>query len=196
MLSNIRPAIVMIVFFTLLTGLAYPLAVTGVAQALFRGQANGELVRDRSGQVTGSQLIGQAFIKPEYLHPRPSAAGAGYDASSSGGSNMGPLSQKLADRMAGDAAAIQKSAPNAVIPADAVTTSGSGLDPDISPEYAHLQVARIAAARHAQASAVDALFFAKTTPALLGFIGQPHVNVFELNRALDARFPVGHPAGR
>jgi K+-transporting ATPase ATPase C chain len=195
MLSNIRPAIVMIALFTLLTGLIYPMAVTGVAQALFRSQADGGMVRDASGQVVGARLIGQNFAKPQYLHPRPSAAGTGYDASNSSGTNMGPLNPKLADRMAGDAAAIRKDAPGVMIPADAVTTSGSGLDPDISPAYAHLQAPRIAAARHASAASVDALITAKTGGALLGFIGQPHVNVFELNRALDARFPVGHPAG-
>jgi K+-transporting ATPase ATPase C chain len=190
MLSNIRPAIAMIVLFTLLTGVAYPLAITGVAKALFRAQAEGDLVRDPGGQVIGSALIGQGFAKPEYVHPRPSAAGNGYDASSSSGSNMGPLNPKLAERMAGDVAAIRKDAPTGEIPADAVTTSGSGLDPDISPQYAHLQTARVAAQRHAEAVAVDALIFAKTRGPLLGFIGQPHVNVFDLNRALDARFPI------
>ena len=190
MLSNLRPAIAMIVLFTLLTGIAYPMAITGIAQLLFRAQAEGQLVRDGSGQVIGSRLIGQAFSKPQYLHPRPSAAGTGYDASASGGSNMGPLNAKLADRIAADADAIRKSAPGVVIPADAVTTSGSGLDPDISPAYAHLQVTRIAAARHAQASAVDAVIFAHTIPPLLGFIGQPHVNVFDLNRIFDVQFPM------
>ncbi len=195
MLSNIRPAIVMIALFTLLTGLIYPMAITGIAQALLRGQADGGMVRDASGQVIGAHLIAQGFAKPQYLHPRPSNAGTGYDASNSAGTNMGPLNPKLADRMAGDAAAIRKEAPGVAIPADAVTTSGSGLDPDISPAYAHLQAPRIAAARHASAADVNALIAAKTGGALLGFIGQPYVNVFELNRALDARFPVGHPAG-
>lgn len=190
MLSNLRPAIVMIVFFTLLTGLAYPLAVTGIAQALLRPQADGELVRDASGQVIGSHLIGQNFAKPQYLQPRPSAAGAGYDASNSAGSNMGPLNTKLSDREAAAAAAIRKDAPAGVIPADAVTTSGSGLDPDISPDYAHLQAPRIAAARQVSTTDVDALITDKTAPALLSFIGQPHVNVLDLNRALDSRFPV------
>jgi K+-transporting ATPase ATPase C chain len=185
MLSNIRPAIVMIVFFTLLTGLAYPLAITGVAQVLLRTQADGGLIRDGSGQVIGSRLIGQTFAKPQYLQPRPSAAGNGYDASSSAGSNMGPLNAKLADREAAAAAAIRKDAPVGVIPADAVTTSGSGLDPDISPEYAHLQAVRIAAARHLSINDVNALVTAHTAPRLLGFIGQPHVNVLEFNRALD-----------
>ena len=152
MLSTIRPAIVMIVFFTLLTGLAYPFAITGIAQALLRPQADGMLLRDASGQVIGSHLIAQGFAKAQYLHPRPSAAGNGYDAANSAGSNMGPLSQKLSDRMTGDAAALHKEAPGVVIPADAVTTSGSGLDPDISPAYAHFQVPRIATARHASAS--------------------------------------------
>ena len=190
MLSNLRPAIVMIVFFTLLTGVAYPLAITGVAQELLRTQADGELIKDASGQVLGSHLIGQNFAKPEYLQPRPSSAGAGYDASNSSGSNMGPLNAKLADREASAAAAIRNAAPGAVIPADAVTTSGSGLDPDISPDYAHLQAPRIAAARHVDAAAVNALISANTAPALLGFIGQPHVNVLDFNRALDSRFPI------
>jgi len=190
MLSNLRPAIVMIALFTLLTGLIYPMAVTGIAQTLFRAQADGQLVRDASGQVIGSHLIGQGFAKPQYLHPRPSAAGTGYDASNSAGSNMGPLNPKLADRMKGDAVAIRKDAPGMAIPADAVTTSGSGLDPDISPAYAHLQAPRIAAARRASAADVDAMITAQTGGALLGFIGQPHVNVFDVNRALDARFPV------
>jgi len=190
MLSNIRPAIVMIALFTLLTGLIYPMAVTGIAQALFRGKADGGIIRDASGQVVGAQLIGQGFAKPQYLHPRPSAAGTGYDASNSAGTNMGPLNSKLADRMATDAAAIRKDAPGGVIPADAVTTSGSGLDPDISPAYAHLQASRIAAVRHAPAADVDQMITATTGGAFLGFIGQPHVNVLELNRALDARFPV------
>ena len=189
MLSNLRPAIVMIAVFTLLTGLAYPLAITGVAQTLLRAQANGELIKDASGQVIGSHLIGQAFSRAEYLHPRPSAAGNGYDASNSSGSNMGPLNQKLADREAAAAAAIRKDAPNAVIPADAVTTSGSGLDPDISPGYAHLQAARVAAARHVPIADIDELITARAAPPFLGFIGQPHVNVLDLNRALDARFP-------
>jgi K+-transporting ATPase ATPase C chain len=195
MLSNIRPAIVMIVFFTLLTGLAYPLAITGVAQALLRPHADGQLIRDASGQVIGSHRIGQNFAKAQYLQPRPSSAGNGYDASNSAGSNMGPLNSKLADRETTAAAAIRKDAPGAVIPADAVTTSGSGLDPDISPEYAHIQAARIAAARHASVADIDAFVTAKTAPALLGFIGQPHVNVLDFNRALDARFPVGHAGG-
>ena len=190
MLSNIRPAIVMIALFTLLTGLIYPMAVTGIAQALFRQQADGGMIRDASGQVIGAHLIGQGFAKPQYLHPRPSNAGTGYDASNSAGTNMGPLNAKLAERMATDAAAIRKDAPGGVIPADAVTTSGSGLDPDISPAYAHLQASRIAAVRHAPATDVDQMITATTGGAFLGFIGQPHVNVLELNRALDARFPV------
>jgi len=186
MLSNLRPAIVMIALFILLTGLAYPLAITGVAQVLFRAQAEGGLIRDASGQVIGARLIGQGFAKPQYLQPRPSAAGTGYDGSSSAGSNMGPLNSKLTDREIAAANAIHKDTPYAAIPADAVTTSGSGLDPDISPEYAHLQAARIAAARHMSVNDVNALVTASTASALLGFIGQPHVNVLVFNRALDA----------
>ena len=190
MLSTLRPAIVMIVLFTLLTGLAYPLAVTGIAQTLFRAKADGDLVRDAAGQVVGARRIGQAFSRPEYLHPRPSAAGNGYDASNSGGSNMGPLSVKLADRVRGDAAAIARDAPGVVIPADAVTTSASGLDPDISPPYARLQAPRIAAARHVDVRTVEAVIAAETGQRLFGFIGQPYVNVLGVNSTLDLRFPM------
>src|SRR5580658_10231053 len=146
-MQHVRPALVMMVLFTLLLGLAYPLAMTGVAGLIFPNQAGGSLVKDAAGHVMGSSLIAQGFAKPEYLHPRPSAAGNGYDPMNSGGSNLGPLDQKLIDRVKGDAATIAKSNGGAPIPADAVTTSASGLDPDISPENAHMQAARIAAAR-------------------------------------------------
>jgi K+-transporting ATPase ATPase C chain len=192
MIRDLRPAIVSMVFFTVLLGLAYPLAITGVAGVAFPGQAGGSLVRDGAGQVIGSELIAQGFAKPEYLHPRPSAAGNGYDPMNSGGSNLGPLDQKLIDRVKGDAATIAKSNGGAPIPADAVTTSGSGLDPDISPENAHMQAARIAAARGVEASVVTALIDINTQGQVLGFIGQPRVNVFAVNRALDARYPAPH----
>lgn len=192
MLSHLRPAIVSMGLFTALLGLAYPLAVTGVAQAAFPAQANGSLVRDAKGAVVGSALIGQAFTQPGYLHPRPSAAGAnGYDASASSGSNMGPLNEALATRVKTDADALRAENPGAVIPADAVTTSGSGLDPDISPDYARFQAPRIAKARGASVAAVQAVIDGQVQGQLLGFIGQPRVNVLAVNRALDARFPKG-----
>ena len=193
MIAQIRASIVMTVLFTLLLGFAYPLAMTAIAGAAFPDQAAGSLVRDKSGQVIGSSLIAQAFTRPEYLHPRPSAAGNGYDPMSSGGSNLGPLDQKLVDRVKGDAAAIRKDNPGAVIPADALTTSGSGLDPDISPANAAMQAPRIAAARHMSLSDAQAVIDTATGQPFLGFIGQPHVNVLAVNRTLDARYPVAQP---
>jgi K+-transporting ATPase ATPase C chain len=191
MLSHLRPALVSMGLFTALLGLAYPLAVTGVAQAAFPAQANGSLVRDGGGRVIGSALIGQAFAKPEYFHGRPSAAGNGYDAAASRGSNMGPLNDKLIDREKTDAAALRAENPGAVIPADAVTTSASGLDPDISPANARFQAPRVAKARGVPENEVTALIDRRIQRPVLGFIGQPRVNVLALNRALDARFPKG-----
>ncbi|ADG10328.1 potassium-transporting ATPase subunit KdpC [Caulobacter segnis] len=191
MLSHIRPALVSMGLFTALLGLAYPLAVTGVAQAAFPAQANGSLVRDGGGRVIGSALIGQAFAKPEYFHGRPSAAGNGYDAAASSGSNMGPLNDKLIDREKTDASALRAENPGAAIPADAVTTSASGLDPDISPANARFQAPRIAKARGVPQNEVTALIDRQIQQPLLGFIGQPRINVLALNRALDARFPKG-----
>jgi len=194
MLSHLRPALVSLGLFTLLLGLAYPLAVTGVAQGLMSAQADGSLIR-KDGKVVGSELVGQNFTRPQYLHPRPSAAGAdGYDASASSGSNLGPLSEDLAKRVAESAAALRAETGAAVIPADAVTTSASGLDPDISPAYARLQAPRIALERGAPVAEVQAVIDANTRGRLLGFVGQPRVNVLKSNLALDARYPVGHPA--
>lgn len=189
MLSQLRPAIVMVALFTLLLGVAYPFAVTGAAQLAFPAQANGSLVRNAEGQVVGSALIGQPFAGARYLHPRPSAAGDGYDASASSGSNLGPLNPDLAERIRTDADAIRADTGATVIPADAVTTSASGLDPHISPAYARLQAARVAQARGVEVKAVQQVIDANTEGALLGFIGQPRVNVLMTNRALDARFP-------
>lgn len=189
MLRSIRPAIVMVAFFTLLLGLAYPLVVTGAAQALFPAQANGSLVRGPNGQVVGSALIGQPFADARYLHPRPSAAGDGYNAAGSSGSNLGPLNEDLKARVAGDAAAIRAADGPGAVPADAVTTSASGLDPDISPAYARLQVRRIAAARGVPVQEVQSVIDQQAKGAVLGFIGQPRVNVLLTNRALDARLP-------
>lgn len=190
MVNSFRPAIVMMALFTLLLGLAYPLAVTGIAQAAFPGQANGSLVRDAGGRVVGSTLIGQPFAGATYLHPRPSAAGDGYDAAASSGSNLGPLNPDLAGRVAESAKAIRAEDGPGLIPADAVTTSGSGLDPDVSPAYARLQAARIARARGVSVQQVQTIIDAQTEGAFLGFIGQPRVNVLLTNRALDARFGV------
>jgi K+-transporting ATPase ATPase C chain len=185
MLSHLRPALVSAGLFTVLLGLAYPLAVTGVAQAAFPAQANGSLVKDAKGTVVGSALIAQAFAKPEYLHPRPSAAGSGYDASASSGSNMGPLNNKLIEREKTDAATLRAENPGVPIPADAVTTSGSGLDPEISPAYARFQAPRIAKARGMTTGAVEAVIARHEEGRLLGFIGQPRVNVLMVNRDLD-----------
>jgi K+-transporting ATPase ATPase C chain len=194
MLSEIRPAIVSTVLFTLLLGLGYPLAVTGVAQLAFPYQANGSIVRNASGQAIGSSLLAQPFAKDEYLHPRPSAAGTnGYDPTGSGGSNYGPLDPNLAKRIAGDATTLRASTGHPQIPDDAITTSGSGLDPDISPAYALLQADRIAKARGASVVAVKTVIGAHVEQPFLGFIGQPHVNVLMTNRALDAALPKAQP---
>ena len=190
-MTHLRPALVTMGLFTALLGLAYPLAITGVAQAAFPAQANGSLIRDAKGVVVGSALIGQTFARAEYLHPRPSAAGGGYDASASSGSNMGPLNETLIEREKTQAAALRAEAPGAAIPADAVTASASGLDPDISPAFARLQTARVAQARKAPQAAVRALIDSHVQQPLLGFIGQPRVNVLAVNRALDVQFPKG-----
>ena len=193
MLSDIRPAIVSTILLTLLLGLGYPLAITGISELAFPYQANGSLVTDKTGHVIGSALLAQPFAKDEYLHPRPSAAGNGYDPTSSGGSNYGPLNPALATRIAGDAAALRKSTGSQSIPDDAITTSASGLDPDISPAYADLQADRIATARGVSADAVRKLIDAHVQQPYFGFIGQPHVNVLMTNLALDAAFPKGQP---
>lgn len=193
MLGHLRPAIVMVALFTLLLGLAYPLATTGLAEAVFPDQANGSLVRDADGTVRGSTLIGQPFAEARYLHPRPSAAGDGYDGSASSGSNYGPLNADLAARVAETADAIRTEGGAGAVPADAVTASASGLDPDISPAYARRQAARIAEARGATVQEVLTVIEDHVEGPLLGFIGQAHVNVLMTNRALDARFPA--PAG-
>ena len=185
MLSQLRPAVVVLVLMTLITGVAYPLLMTGVAQVVMPYRANGSLLT--SGErIVGSALIDQPFGSDRYFHGRPSAAGAnGYDAAASSGSNLGPLSKKLLDRVAADVAKL-KSEAAAAIPADAVTASASGLDPHVSPEFALRQVPRVAAARKANEANVRAIVEAQVDGASLGFIGEPRVNVLELNLALDA----------
>ena len=189
MLAHIRPAATTIALMTFVTGVAYPLAMTGVAQGLLKAPGSGSLLRDGRGAVVGSALIGQSFAQAQYLHGRPSAAGAGYDPTASGGSNYGPLDPKLADRVKGDAAALAKEAPGRAIPADAVAASASGLDPEVSPEFAALQAPRIAAARGLPVSAVQAVIDAETRGRTLAVLGEPRVNVLLVNRALDARYP-------
>jgi K+-transporting ATPase ATPase C chain len=190
MLSQLRPAIVSMVFFIALLGLGYPLAVTGIAGALFPAQAGGSLIRNQAGDVIGSEWIGQNFKDAAYLHPRPSAAGKdGYDASSSSGSNLGPLNEDLAARIKSDADALRAADGPGQLPADAVTASGSGLDPHVSPENAARQVARIAAARNIEPAAVAAVIAENTQGHTFGFLGRPRVNVLTANLALDARYP-------
>jgi K+-transporting ATPase ATPase C chain len=182
MLTHIRPALVLLALFTVVTGLAYPLAIFGIGSAAFPKQAAGSPIL-RDGVVVGSDLIGQTFSKPEYFWGRPSAAGDGYNARSSSGSNLGPSSQALADRIAETAAAYGALASE--IPVDLLTASGSGLDPHVSPEGARFQVARVAAARGLPEASVARLVDETTEQPSLGFIGEPRVNVLRLNLALD-----------
>jgi potassium-transporting ATPase KdpC subunit len=191
MLNQLVPALRMVILLTVLTGLVYPGVVTGLCQVLFRRQANGSLVRI-NGQVVGSSLLGQNFAKPEYFHPRPSAAGTdGYDPTASGGSNFGATNQKLYDRTKASADQFRKENPTYTgsVPADALTASASGLDPQISVANASVQADRIAKARQLDRNSVQQLIASNTEQRDLGFLGEPRVNVLELNLALDREFP-------
>ncbi len=178
------------------TGLAYPLVMTGLAQTLFPHAARGSLATDAAGRVVGSELIGQAFTRTEYFQPRPSAAGAGYDAAASSGSNLGPTSQKLHDRVRADLERLQRENSSAVgpVPAELVTASASGLDPHISPAGAIWQTPRIAAARGVRDERVLSLIAEQTEGRTFGLLGEPRVNVLLLNLELDRRFPLRSPS--
>jgi K+-transporting ATPase ATPase C chain len=187
--KNFRPAVVMAGVLIVLTGLIYPAVIWGIGQILFRDQANGSLVTV-NGQVVGSRLIGQPFTRPEYFHPRPSAAGAGYDAAASAGTNKGPTDMKLADTLIASRvdSAVRQGATRGRVPSDMVTASGSGLDPHISPANAALQLARVAGARGVDTAQVRHIVAAHTEGRQFGFFGEPRVNVLLLNIALDSAF--------
>jgi K+-transporting ATPase ATPase C chain len=189
MKKNLITAALMAIATTVLLGILYPLLVTGAAQLLFPKQANGQLIYAKDGAVIGSRLIGQPFSGPGYFHSRPSAAGAaGYDASASGGSNLGPTNAQLITRVNGDVTKLQAENPGASIPVDMVTTSGSGLDPDITPAAAQFQIRRVASERKIPESEVARLVQENSQRRQWGFLGEARVNVLELNIALDARY--------
>ncbi len=186
-LKHVRTALLITITTTLLLGVVYPLVVTGAAQLLFPAKANGSLIM-KDGQVIGSALIGQTFVSPMYFHGRPSAAGAGYDAASSGGTNLGPTNKKLIDDVSARVAAAQAENPGVPVPVDLVTSSASGLDPHISPAAALFQAPRVARERHVSEDAVRALVMAHVEGRQLGVLGEPRVNVLLLNLALDKSF--------
>ena len=189
MKKNLVTAVLMTIATTVLLGILYPLLVTGLAQLIFPKQANGELIHGKDEVVIGSRLIGQPFSGPGYFHSRPSAAGAaGYDASASGGSNLGPTNAQLIARVNGDVAKLQAENPGVPIPVDLVTTSASGLDPDITPAAAEFQIRRVAAERKISEADVARLVQENSENRQFGFLGEPRVNVLELNIALDARY--------
>jgi potassium-transporting ATPase KdpC subunit len=208
--QNLRIAVLMTIVTTVLLGVAYPLAVTGLAQVLFRDKANGQLIERNpstglgaGGHVIGSRIIGQAFTSPRYFHGRPSAAGSGYDATNSGGSNLGPTNKKLIDAVAANVAAAKKENPASAcpepcrgVPIDLVTASASGLDPEISPAAALFQVPRVARERKVSEDEIRQVVAANTQGRQWGFLGEPRVNVLLLNLALDDRWPAKGAAAR
>ncbi|HVM92447.1 MAG TPA: potassium-transporting ATPase subunit KdpC [Terriglobales bacterium] len=191
MKKNLITAVLMTIATTILLGIIYPLIVTGLAQVLFPKQANGQLIV-KDGKVIGSAILAQGFTSPGYFHPRASAAGNGYDPTNTNGSQLGPTNQKLIDRVKGDVAAAQTENPGTPVPIDLVTTSASGLDPDITPANAKFQMLRVAHERSAMAADIEKLVAEHTMNRQWGFLGEPRVNVLELNLALDERFPLAH----
>ena len=189
MKKNLLISVLMTVVTTVLLGLIYPLVLTGLAQAFMKDKANGQLI-EQNGKVVGSRILGQSFTTAPYFHSRPSAAGNSYDASNSGASNLGPTNQKLLDRVKGDLATAQADNPNQPVPVDLVTTSGSGLDPHITPAAAAFQIPRVAKARGASEGELRKLIAQHTEDRQWGFLGEARVNVLELNLDLDQRFPV------
>ena len=189
MKENLRIALLMTLVTTVIFGVIYPLGVTGLAQLLFPAQANGSLIQI-NGQLVGSALLGQSFASPQYFHSRPSAAGAGYDASQSGGTNLGPTNHQLLDRVKADVDKLHAENPSSAIPVDLVTASGSGLDPEISIAAAQFQEVRVARARGMSKAEVSALVSKHTLRRQFGFLGEPRVRVLELNLELDAKHPM------
>jgi potassium-transporting ATPase KdpC subunit len=186
---NLLIAVLMTVVTTLLLGIVYPMVVTALAQTMFPDKANGQLVSRRDGQLIGSRIIGQAFSSPEYFHGRPSAAGTGYDAANSGGSNLGPTNKKLVDAVTANVSAARADNPTAPVPIDLVTASGSGLDPHVSPAAALFQVPRVAHERGAAEADIRRLVEAQAEDRQFGFFGEPRVNLLLLNLTLDQQFP-------
>jgi len=193
--KNLLIAVRMTVVTTVILGLMYPLVVTGLAQVIFPDKANGQM-RTRNGQVVGSEIIGQAFAAPGYFHGRASAAGQGYDATASGGTNLGPTNKQLIDAVAAAVDAARKDNPNAPVPIDMVTTSASGLDPHISPDNAMFQVPRVARARGIAEADLRAVVERRVERRQLGFLGEPRVNVLLLNLALDQQFPLRYSSAK
>jgi K+-transporting ATPase ATPase C chain len=189
MKKNLITAVLMTIATTILLGVAYPLIVTGIAAVLFPGNANGQLIQ-RDGKSVGSRIIGQAFTGSGYFHSRQSAAGNGYDAANSGGTNLGPTNQKLIDRVRQDTASLQAENPGKTVPIDLITTSASGLDPHISPASAEFQVPRVVRERGMSADEIRQLVAKHTEGRQLGFLGEPRVNVLELNLDLDSKRPL------